>query len=92
MHLYNAPASSAAEKLQVEKGSQEPSSQNSLLTLPTTHVKPSQELQKKYDEMMKTEFFKIIATVAPQTLLTPSKENRLLMSIEMNVSYRWDQT
>lgn len=42
--------------------------------------------------MMKTEFFKIVATVAPQTLLTPSKENMLLMAIEMNVGYRWDQT
>ena len=58
MRLYNAPASSAAEKLQVEKSSQEPSSQNSLFTLPTTHVKPSQELQKKYDEMMKTNSLK----------------------------------
>lgn len=54
MCLYNAPAFSAAEKVQVEKGSQEPSSQTSVSTLPTTYVKPSQEMQKKYDEMMKT--------------------------------------
>lgn len=66
--------------------------QTSVFTLPTAYVKRSQELQEKYNEMMKTEFFKIIATVAPQTLLTPSRENMLLMAIEMNVGYRWDQT